>query len=196
MLLFQVLSLCASAALAIPTALPPFPTTPGPRTNSSSTVPACSAANSQCAFTIRDIAYQKYDPFPGTIDEGLDSMTMAFDVANNGNGINTACSFTNGKYLGQWTDNGTKWFACGNRTVTAGDGEKFVVQTNARFNWDTWNLAVNQTWVCGNGYGQESDISANVSVLLTPACSDTSTTGYAFRECSAPDTTAETFPFS
>lgn len=85
----------------------------------------------------------------------MDSITMAFEVTNHGSGIGTACSFVNGKYMGQWTDDGTKWYACGNRTVADDSGAKYIIRMNARFNWDSWNLAVNQTWVCGDGDEQQ-----------------------------------------
>lgn len=153
MLWLQLLLLCASAALGLPTAPASAPTTAKLQTlDTVGSMPECLSASSPLAFTINNIAYQKYEPFPGTIDEGMDQMTMAFDVTNSGNGIDTACSFINGKYLGEWTDNGTKWYACGNRTIVDDTGAKYVVRTNAQFHWDTWNLTVNQSWVCACDY--------------------------------------------
>lgn len=154
MLSIQLFKLCRLATVVAAMALPPGLLL-DIGAHSVETLPACGLASSGCAFTIRNIAYQKYEPFPGTIDQGLDSITMAFDVTNDANGINTACSFVNGKWDGQWMDYGTKWYTCGNRTVEDDTGTKYVVATIAQFDWDTWNLAINQTWVCGDTYNTQ-----------------------------------------
>jgi hypothetical protein len=119
-------------------------------------MPSCSSASSTCSFVVHNVAYMMYQTLPGGfIDQTPDSITMSFDVTNSANGVNTACSFTVGKYNGQWTDRGTTWFTCGKRTIVDDQGSKYVVQTNTRFNWDAWQLAVNQTWTCDEGDGGE-----------------------------------------
>lgn len=156
MMNLNALLICASIAVAVPTIVPLISTVPTLRgVEDSEPLPQCLATSSPCLFEISNIAYQKYEPFLGTIDQGMDTMTMAFSVANNGNDVETACSFINGKYLGQWTDNGTKWFPCGNRTLLDETGTKYIVRTSAQFQWDTWNLAINQTWACEDGYEQQ-----------------------------------------
>lgn len=113
---------------------------------------SCAGMSSTCQFTVQNVAYMKYLTLPGGfIDQTPDSITMAFDVTNTANGVNTACSFTNGKFMGEWADKGTRWYPCGDRTISSSQGTKSVVKTNARFNWDSWQLSVNQTWTCADG---------------------------------------------
>ncbi|KAI0174786.1 hypothetical protein BJ166DRAFT_156082 [Pestalotiopsis sp. NC0098] len=195
MLSLPVLWLCVSAALAVPAGkTPPIPPD-DPSPTPPATIPVCVSTSLPCAFAVSNVAYQKYMPAPGTIEAGLDSMTLAFGVNNDANDISTACSFTNGKYGGQWADNGTRWYNCGTHTIVDGNGTQHVLRTNARFDWNTWHLSVNQTWVCGNDYGQESNIGANVTVLLAPSCTDTSNQAYNYTECSAPNIVGDGFPF-
>ncbi|KAI1843784.1 hypothetical protein JX266_010043 [Neoarthrinium moseri] len=158
--------------------------------DSTQTIPKCAAATSSCAFAINNVAYMKYTNKPGFIDQSPDTITMAFDVTNNANGIKTACSFSNGIFMGQWTDAGTKWFPCGDRSLVDENGSKYMVKTTAQFHWDAWKMAVNQTWICSNDAADKrSNIAARADVAMAPVCKDSATESYTLKECSAPDMT-------
>ncbi|KAI0133884.1 hypothetical protein BJ170DRAFT_716052 [Xylariales sp. AK1849] len=154
-------------------------------------IPNCAAASLDTSFTIRDISYMEYLTMPGYVDQPPDTITMSFDVTNNANGIETACSFSNGKSEDGWDDNGSKWYSCGDRTMIDDSGSGYTVKTNAQFQWDAWVLGVNQTWVCGDGVAENrTNFAGKASTALVPVCNDTATESYTLKQCSALDTTA------
>ncbi len=93
------------------------------------------------------IEYALYTPDP----HGPNSTTMTSEVANQANGISTGCSFMRVMMdNGEYPDDSKDWHPCLDRTLDV-DGQQVTVGTSTRFDWDSWSLAVKQSWTCGNG---------------------------------------------
>lgn len=112
----------------------------------------CSEQFPPTTFSLENIQYIKVEYALYTPDlHGPNSTQMAFDVINEANNISTGCAFMRVMMDdGQYPDDSKDWHPCEDRSINI-DDQEVVVGTSARFDWNTWNLAVNQSWTCGDG---------------------------------------------
>lgn len=103
-------------------------------------------------FALASIQYIKIEYVLYTPDlHGPNSTQMAFEATNAANGVSTGCSFMRVMMAnGEYPDDSKDWHPCLDRSLDV-DGQEAAVATSARFDWNTWDLAVNQSWTCGNG---------------------------------------------
>lgn len=113
----------------------------------------CSEQFPPTAFSLDSIQYIKVEYALYTPDlHGPNSTQMAFEVVNEANNVSTGCTFMRVMMEGgQYPDDSKDWHPCEDRSIDVNDQE-VVVGTTAQFDWDTWSLAVNQSWTCGDGY--------------------------------------------
>lgn len=102
-------------------------------------------------FFVHGVGYLKYETAPGSFDVPPNSSQIGFEVVNKANDVGTACSFVTAMVNGEYPNTNHLWHDCGNRSLDI-DGEETPLRTSARFNWDTWDLAVNQSWMCDEGF--------------------------------------------
>ncbi|KAI1252303.1 hypothetical protein MGN70_006877 [Eutypa lata] len=109
---------------------------------------------------------------------------MAFEMINEANSVSTGCSFMRVMMGdGQYPDDSKDWHPCLDRSMDI-DGQEVVVATSARFDWNTWDLAVNQSWACGDG----DPVQHIATALLEPECKETIGAFQYINECAAPET--------
>lgn len=112
---------------------------------------SCADTSTPTTFSVKGVAYVKYETYPGSYDTPPNSTQLAFEVVNAANGVSTGCSLQNAEFQGQWPDDSTVWRSCIDRTLSV-DGQDYPVKTSALFLWEEWKLTVNQTWDCGDEY--------------------------------------------
>lgn len=112
----------------------------------------CSGQFPPTTFSLENIQYIKVEYALYTPDlHGPNSTQMAFEMINEANSVSTGCSFMRVMMDdGQYPDDSKDWHPCLDRSMDI-DGQEVVVATSARFDWNTWDLAVNQSWACGDG---------------------------------------------
>ncbi|KAH9884343.1 hypothetical protein F4778DRAFT_562291 [Xylariomycetidae sp. FL2044] len=148
---------------------------------------SCTDISAPSTFTITDINYVKHLVYyaPGS-PLAHNTTQFVFGVANQANGVSTGCSYTYVRLEGEWTDpHGTYLFSCYDRSIVIGERETPVL-TSSTFDWDTWHLAVNQTWACD----EQASVQHLTTTNLAPNCTAYETAYEYVESCLAPEVEA------
>ncbi|KAI0450246.1 hypothetical protein F5B21DRAFT_491749 [Xylaria acuta] len=117
----------------------------------------CPSRTTPKSFSLSGITYLRYETSQYTSPAPPNTTQLVFEITNPATGISTGCALqTVMSPSGDWIDDDESWwYTCLERTITIDDDDddddgkkKYPVRTSARFDWDEWRLAVNQTWVC------------------------------------------------
>jgi hypothetical protein len=114
-------------------------------------IPVCST-DQLPIYSVNGASYLLYEVAPGgQWDTGPGEIQMSFSVANTVNQVETLCTLSNFKSNGQdWDDQGTTWYSCQDQVITGILNNTYTVKTSTQFDWNRFNVTVNQTWACDN----------------------------------------------
>ncbi|KAH8660165.1 hypothetical protein BX600DRAFT_54663 [Xylariales sp. PMI_506] len=141
-------------------------------------------------YSVNSVDFISDITFPAGGFDGLpNEQQLAFGVVNSANQVSTQCFLSNYMTNGQtWDDQGTRWYPCLDQTVVDSQNQTYTVKTSTQFNWNLFNVTVNQTWACEDFKTSESyTVYGNFSAQLAPSCQGYETTFVNITECTAPD---------
>ncbi|TPX13485.1 uncharacterized protein E0L32_006215 [Thyridium curvatum] len=111
-------------------------------------VSTCSGAMSNSSFQISNMAYMSYQIEPNTFEEWPNGTHMSFEVANQANGAQVFCTFS--ELDGEVQDpSHPLWHACDDVGAVPTAEQDSTTETYAWFDKNTTVLSLNQTWSCG-----------------------------------------------
>ena len=115
---------------------------------------ACADEFQPKSFIFDNASYMRYET-PQGIDTQPNSTQFVFEVSNESNGVLTGCSFYQVMVNEKYPDTFSHWKPCYDRILNV-DGYEVEVETSARVDLDIWEVSVNQSWSCRDGYASLS----------------------------------------